>query len=54
MSVEEILKIISKLPSQDQEPIAQRIIEQDDISKQSDIYNIRVEIHESNPIQWSY
>ena len=54
MSIEEILKIINGLPVQEQRLISQRIIDLVSINKQSDIYNIREEIHESKPIQCPY
>jgi transposase-like protein len=54
MTIEEILKIINDLPVQEQKLISQRIIDLVDINEQSDIYNIREEIHESRPIQCPY
>lgn len=54
MSVEEILKIINELPSQDQKLFFQRITDLNDSTKLSDIYSIREDIHESNPIECPY
>lgn len=49
MTIEEILKIINDLPVQEQKFISQRIIDLVGINEQSDIYNIREEIHLSRP-----